>query len=306
MTRRYGVYFRTHFWDDYVARMAARLQAVSSEPVVVVADETANAIAVDGYRKISCTADEFASWGLCVEPRDEALWYNGDYAYYKILREDTDVRYYVVVEYDAVMRKAADEVIDLVAASGIDFVAHDVRLAEPNWDWTDHHRSLYDPVVACLFPITVISSVAAAFLFARRLELSRAFRSGEVMNWPFCEAFVPSELARTRRFPGAKLADIGNADHVRFLQPFLETDIDETAEGDFLHPVLSGERYARSRIRLADGAILRTYFEPGSDLRRDLDRLDTAVVRTVLGEAFAAQADERSLARLADELGPDA
>ncbi len=110
-------------------------------------------------------------------------------------------------------------------------------------------------------------------LFDKRLTFSAEIRAGAIQCWPFCEGFIPTELA-VGGFRLMELSDLGTTDRYDWWPPVLEDNLPELARQTFIHPVLDRARYVDSTLRIFQAPEL---FDSRSDLRRHLSRVPVRV-----------------------------
>jgi hypothetical protein len=222
-------------------------------------------------------------------PQGDAIWYNVDYPLYYFRALHPDFAYYAMAEYDVVVNRDFDSLIEEVAERRLDYVGFPVSSRIEDWWWTASHLPIYslDVMTANLTCLGIFSARAAGFLFERRLEFSARHRARPLPVWPMCEAFIATEL-KLGGFAMESLAAFGNTDHYDWWPPTHEDDLAGLGEATFLHPVLDGELYNASMVRHR-GQLL-SYFNPRSDLRKKLARVPRAVRWHRLVMALASRA----------------
>lgn len=303
---KYAVLFRTHIWNDYVARQYRRLlPSARGGDVFVLLDETGGPVAVDAGRVVSHTAEGVTALGLTDGGARRMLWYNGDYPLYYFFRLHPTYRYYVMIEYDVAINGDIDRMVDHAEREGIGLMALTKGEAVGEWPHTASCLDVYDLALVKkrLICFSIFSCAAVAALFERRLALSHLYREGRLQRWPFCEGFIPTELAR-RGFKIAEISTFGSTELYDWQPPIVETDLARLKSYAFIHPVLDQRRYVdatmRSNWRLFD------VLNPRSDFNRKLRRASVKVyagplagaVRRRLSNAVRARG-----ARLAGWLG---
>lgn len=249
---RYAVLFRTHVWDDFVARQFARLkQRIGRGDLFVLLDETNGPVATGQEAVASHTNASIEALGLAAAGAGNMLWYNGDYPLYHFFEEHPDYDYYVMTEYDVCVNADLDGIIDRAKQEGADLVS--LTKGEPVADWVHaescHEAYAAEQVEKRLICFAVFSRAAVRQLFAKRRALSQALRQGAIRRWPFCEGFIPTELAAG----GARLMELsalGSTDHYDWWPPVLEDDLPDLAGETFVHPVLDRPRYVDAALRI--------------------------------------------------------
>ncbi len=280
----YAVLFKTHFWSDFTARQLERLKAAApSADIFVSVDETSGPVGPISHPHVIRLVDkDLIELGLAAASTDKSLlWYNIDYVHYDFYKRHPEYAYYVTAEYDVTAQYNLDSLIDTLSAQGIDYVGS--PLENPGlWPWAEFHCGSYgEKLKVALSCFAVFSNRAMAQLFRRRLEMSRDFESGRLEFWPNNEAFIPNEIALAGlRY--ASLGDFGASGGYNWWPPTHEDDIATLAGEAFLHPVLEGSRYLRSRLR--HERHLLSYLNPKSPLRQALARYPRAVSRRAFRE----------------------
>jgi hypothetical protein len=298
---RYAVLFRTHVWDAFVARQYDRLKLrVGRGDLYVLLDATSGAVVPDGLPVVSHTNATIEALGLAPAGGGNMLWYNGDYPLYFFHAQHPEYDYYLMTEYDVSMNIDLDALIDRASQAGVDLVS--LTKGEPVSDWPHAAscRDVYPPNVVQkrLICLAVFSNAAVVHLFERRRILSGEIRAEAIRHWPFCESFIPTELA-VSGFRLMELSDLGTTGRYDWWPPVLEDDLPDLAEQDFIHPVLDRARYVDSALRIWHVPEL---FDGRSDLRQRLSRVPFRFYGPRLARvlrARLARALRRQLARAA-------
>jgi len=280
---RVAVLYRTHVWDAAIASLAQRVRDASAgADFFVLADETNGPLPIEDFAKFSHAAGDFAPIGLADESGGgNLLWYNGDYPLYRFLVVHPDYDIYVMVEFDVVATRSLAEIGRIAHAQAIDLIAHSIVPAPAEWPWHATGRSLYPAVHRALIPLLFLSHRALAHLFERRLDLSRRFRAREIAAWPYCEAFVPSEIVGAGRFNVRELAEFGDCSRLDWWPPMLDREAAAVQHPAFMHPVLDQRRYVDAWRR---SPLYRPldYIDPRSDLRRGFDACEADLVAALV------------------------
>ena len=129
--------------------------------------------------------------------------------------------------------------------------------------------------------------------------LTRRYEAGEITNWPYAEAFIPTEM-QNNGFVVRKLGEFGKVDKYDWWPPTHEKDLPSLQDQAFLHPVLDERKYVASCLQWSD---LRSYFYPDGELRRLLDRSSPLSSIPALLMEFIRRLPRLASARRAD-LGP--
>lgn len=287
---KYAVLFRTHLWDEYVARQLERLTAMArGGDVFVLVDDTNGRVEVPRQNVFRHTQDSVLGLGLGKAGYGNLLWFNGDYPLYAFFNENRNYGYYLMTEYDVVAQVGLDGMVSRLAKDGIDFVGLTKGESVAEWPHTDTCLDAYEPdqVRKRLICFAAFSRRAVDFLFHRRLDLSRDHRNGALRRWPYCEAFIPTELARGG-FKLAELSEFGATDHYDWKPAIAEADIPLLRDQAFLHPVLDARRYVAHTLK--DVWPPEAFFLPGSEVGRRLRRVPVQAYGPLLLRALWTRA----------------
>lgn len=270
----YAVLFKTHFWDDFVARQVNRVrQAATGGELIMLIDETIEPVPPTGQgMEVRIQKPDFARLGLAeVTTHGSIIWYNTDYPHYVVFERLKKYDYYVCIEYDAMTTVDLDALVAALARGGLDYLGFPIRKACQDWPWYDMHRPIYgDDFFVYLSCLSIFSRRAMAHLLERRQVMTQAFQRGELNFWPNNEAFIPNELANA----GMRLAQLGQYGDTAFYDwwpPCEEGELGHLPKNAFVHPVLAGARYARSVIH-HEPSIL-SFINPSSMLYRRLNNV---------------------------------
>lgn len=264
---RYVVAFRTHLWDPPIAGLARRMaDACAGGRFVVLADETNGELDVGPFEKISHTAD-FADLGLPAGQGALTLWYNADYAVYALARALPGYDHYILAEYDVAVNTDIDAMMESVRERGLDMVAASVRPAEPHWTWRQSALGSFAEPWQALIPFLILSGTAVERLLETRQALAAQFFAGQITNWVYCEAFIPSVICGDPALTWAELAEFADLPHFGY-RPFqLLGEAAEQKPGTIAHPVLTDARLFPQLLAHADP---EQYAIPDSHLRHML------------------------------------
>lgn len=290
MTNRAAVLFRTHFWDEFVQRQFDRLlTVVQGTDVFVLVDETAGrVIGIPHDNVFAVTEASLLAMGLARAGHGNLLWFNGDYPLYAFAARHPGYDYYFQLEYDVVITNGIAELIDDAAARHADFVG--LTKGEPfdAWFWRDSCAGVYDGTAARhqLICLSLFSARALRHLLDRRLSMSRAHADGRLQAWPYCEAFVPTELVAAGMVC-LELDGFGGTAAYDHWPPYLESDLPALRAEGFIHPVLDKPRYIASLLKYHVG--LKGYLNPTSLFHRKLRRLTPRDYLVALATSFVGK-----------------
>lgn len=246
----YVVLFRTHFWDAFTERSFERIRKMApGGDVYVAADETMRPVPCPPAYKLSHQVARFKALGLADYPVEQTMWYNGDYPLYSALIDLPHYDYYVMVEFDVVVNAHIDHMIEGLRHSRADVITHGYTEAKPDWFWKSTADKIYDSVYGSINPFFVISRQALSTLYYARLVHSQRLASGAIDQWPYCEAFIASEL-HSSGFTVRELTEFGPTRAFDWWPPYDEGyALKELTAEAFIHPVLSDDAYLRSLAR---------------------------------------------------------
>lgn len=244
----YVAAFRTYAWDDDIALLARRFfAACPSGRQLVLADETRGPLGITGYEVVSHTSD-LSALGLIDEPRGNALWFNVDYGLFALRQACPGYSYYVTSESDLAVNLNLEPAIAAIAARGVDFVAHEIKPAEPDWGWYGTASGLFQNQWRALLFFLICSGRALDALHGVRRIIGTAFTNGQLASWPFCESFVPTVI----KLAGLSTAEIGEFAGTTNLKwrPWIPLDAPAANEpGTLAHSVLGRARFCRAIIK---------------------------------------------------------
>ncbi len=291
MTPNYAVVFKTHVWDEFVARQFERYRAaIGQGDLYIVADETNAAIGPIPYDRVIRTRNaELLELGLAnAFGKGGLIWWNTDYPNYLFYTLHSDYRYYMFVEYDSCVNIDIDEFLADIAKRQCDFVALPTRQPKQSWYWTKFHEAVYsfDEIRGSLNCISVYSNRALRQLFDRRRDMTLEHSAGRLTFWPGNEVFIATEIARAG-YSSASLEEFGDASGYEWHPPHLEDDLPDRTHLAFLHPVLDRSRFIQSILKFEFD--LSSYFFASSPLRQQLAQFPASSYLPHLPGAFRRQ-----------------
>ena len=296
---RTAVIFRTHFWDAFAQRQFDRLLRVAGgTDVFVLVDETNGAVSgITHDRVVRVTEQGLLAMGLAKAGQGNLLWFNGDYPLYRFAELQPDYDYYLQLEYDVIVNRPIAATVAEMAARKVDYVGLTKGEAARDWFWLETMLPAYerDAVRKQLICLCAFSAGALRHLWQARLRQSAAYQAAPAATWPFCEGFIPTELAEAG-FVCAELSAFGTVSAYDHWPPYLERDGVAMTEQDFIHPVLDEARYVASMHKYHIG--LGGYLNPNSQFHRKLRRLPALHYAGALAASFAGKA-RRNIVRAA-------
>ena len=304
MTARYAVLMKVHYWDDFVERRLRHLlRKVGTGDVYVFVDETHGAVGQIAHdHVIRATERDVERLEVILHPPGNVFWYNVDYPLYYFYLDNNSYDYYLMCEHDAVLNIDVDEFVRIAERGRVDYVGFPIAESFSRWFWRKSCDGVYPESFTLhnwLSCISLHSRRSVEFLLRRRQSLARRYKAGEITNWPFGEAFIPTEMLNNG-FVVRKLGDFGKVEKFDWWPPNHEDDLPSLQDQAFLHPVLDERRYVASCLKWSD---LRSYFYPDGELRRLLDRSSPLSSIPALLMEFIRRLPRLASARRAD-LGP--
>lgn len=269
MPTRYAVLLKVHYWDDFTERRLRHLLGkVDTGDVHIFVDETHGAVGgISHDHVIRATEDRLQRLELLMYPPGKVLWYNADYPLYYFYLKNCSYDYYLMCEHDAVFNINVDEFVHLAERDRVDYVGLPLTTGFSRWDWRETCDGVYPNSVTLynwLNCISLHSRRSIEFLLERRKTLTRRYQAGEITNWPYSEAFIPTEM-HNNDFVVRELGDFGGVDKYTWWPPIAERDLPSWPDQAFLHPVLDERRYVASCVHRAK---LLSYFLYNGELRR--------------------------------------
>jgi hypothetical protein len=204
-------------------------------------------------------------------PPGKVFWFNADYPLYFLYLENSSYDYYLMCEYDTVFNVEIDDFVKTAESDRVDYVGCPLADDFSNWPWTKTCDGVYPESVELynwLNAISLHSKRAVEFLLRRRQSLTHSYKSGDITNWPYSEAFIPTEM-QNNGFIVRKLGDFGKVENYNWWPPSHERDLPSLHGQDFVHPVLDEQKYVASCLRYGS---LHSYFLRDGQLRRLLAR----------------------------------
>jgi hypothetical protein len=273
MTARYAVLMKVHYWDDFVERRLRHLlRKVGTGDVYVFVDETHGAVGQIAHdHVIRATERDLERLEVVLHPPGKVFWYNADYPLYYFYLVNSSYDYCLMCEYDAVLNVDIDEFVRTAERDRVDYIGFPVATSFSQWDWRETCDGVYPETVTLhnwLNCISLHSRRSIEFLLERRKILAQRYKSGDIANWPYAEAFIPTEM-QNNGFVVRKLGDFGKVEKYNWWPPNHESDLPLLQNQDFLHPVLDDQNYFVSCLRRAH---LQSYFSRDGQLRRLLER----------------------------------
>jgi hypothetical protein len=273
MSVRYAVLFKIHYWDEFVERRFRHLLGkVGTGDVYVFVDETHGLVGeIPHDRVIRVTERDMERLDVLLHPRGKVFWFNADYSLYHLYLQNSSYDYYLMCEYDTEFNIEIDGFVKTAERDRVDYVGFPLSDSFPGWYWTQTCDGVYPDTFALynwLNAISLHSRRSVEFLLQRRQVLSHRYNAGDIANWTYSEAFIPTEMLNNA-FVVRQLGDFGKVDNYNWWPPNHEKDLPLLQGQHFLHPVLDERRYVASCLRHGS---LHSYFLRDGQLRRLLER----------------------------------
>ena len=256
--RRAALLIRTHYVDAGLRALIDGLRRDDALDVFVLADERRGGLDFGDVPKVALPQDLPQSLGLYAETPN-LMWRCGDYGLYAARQQLPDYAAFWMMEPD--VRIQAAQPLGLLAGfpppEEVDFLAANLRPAEPDWNWGRTMDPAGGPIWRCLFPLVRLSARAIDLMLDERRQASTSFRAGggDPLFWPNDEVFTASTLVR-RGLVCRDLNDFGQVydpANFSFWFPISERELAAGGqEGRVYHPVLSGQAYFTKLFRLAN------------------------------------------------------
>ena len=276
---RYAVLFTTYVWDDFVARQYAHLkQRVAGGDLFVMIDESAHKVPPLPIPNVIRTSQadiaircKLPALRNTTYKRKNPLWWNVDYLTYRFFTEHADYDYCVTLDYDARLNIDIDQLVTSVATENYDFVALPVANDLKDWAWQSFHKQIYgeDKLYASLLCAMVISKNAAQYLLLQRRKDAADYARNKISFWPFCEAFVPTQLARGG-FRIGNLSQFTTTSRLGWHKVWCEDDRASVDADGIIHPVMNRPRFLKAILHRHEPS--GDIFNPTSQLRQDLKK----------------------------------
>jgi hypothetical protein len=204
-------------------------------------------------------------------PPGKVFWFNADYPLYFFYRQNSEYDYYLMCEYDTVFNVVLDSFVRTADSERVDYVGSPLSDDLSIWPWIKTCDGVYPDTVKVynwLNAISLHSRRAVEFMLHRRQTLTRSYQDGGIKNWPYSEAFIPTEMLNND-FIVRSLGDFGKIENYDWWPPSHERDLPSLRDQDFVHPVLDESKYVASCLRYGS---LHSYFLRNGQMRRLLAR----------------------------------
>ncbi len=289
-TATYAVLFRTHIWDEYVERQYQRLRAtVGRGDLFILVDETSGSVSIPHPNVVSHTQASVLDMGLSGAGHGNMLWFNGDYPLYFFYQQHDSYDFYIMAEYDVAVQRRLDGIVDRMAQDGTDLVGVPNTDAVADWPLTHTCLDAYTPdeIKKCLICISMYSNRAVRRLYERRVEMSHLQKAGLMPHWPYCEAFISTEVALAG-FKMTSLAEFGPINRYDWSPAVIEADLPILADQAFVHPVLDAPRFVQHTMKNLWPP--ESFFDPRNAVARLLRRAPVEVYGPPLARALYRRA----------------
>lgn len=289
------VAFRTHIWNEDVARLARRLRHFApGAACVVLMDDTKSPPAAGNFAELRHDGD-FSALGLPSYPAEGTLWFNADYPLYLLRQAYPRATHYVMSEYDVAVNTDIMPMLRQAQAEAVDMIAHDIRPSAPDWYWHYTACGHFEAPLRALIPFLVVSARAIDFMLRerRRIAVDKGISpASPKADWPFCEAFIPSAVAQLDNASIRNLSDFVGLPCFTFWPEQHADDPLMTRPGTISHPAIGGELFIKRCVHKAKSADI---FAPHGRLLHQLQFCDPDKFAGILLENVRKEDDPEKL-----------
>ncbi len=254
-TPKIAAVFTCYEWDEFNQRQYQRFVAKCEGLTPSIVYDCSRKPFPDPTLKnvYQFDANKALGMGFAFAYYKNLFWWNLDYLMWMFVDQNPDCDYYMFADYDAVFNIGVESLVREVARQGVDFVGETIPETTENWVYRKPHLPLYGHALnPYMIPVVIFSNRAAHFLKGKRLEQSEAYRRGDMPFWPFCEAFIGSELAIAADFRCDTLGNYVNHPGLHWDPIHRESELPELSSWQVLHPVLDDVRYIKTRLKYSD------------------------------------------------------
>lgn len=217
------IFFKTHFISNAVISEYKKIKNSISddEELILFIDNDSNFLELDNSNpirtinfngtKAKCFISNMSiiedlklpiDIAYCNQNASNVLWYCSDYPFYVVKHFFPDYDFYWSLEYDVFCNGNSYRIfLDKYKTHSDLIISHYRNLInDPDWCWQVNTAWLYSQATTygSFFPVVRLSKNAIDFLYNKRIEQGayyKTFENKENVFWPFCEIFVPTELA---------------------------------------------------------------------------------------------------------------
>lgn len=206
-----AIFVRTHFWDEKVAELVAKLRTNNHvADILLLVDTTSGEIGLEINIDIDVVAfSEEAARKIGFRQTKYPLFYDcGDISFYFAMRNRPAYRYYIFLDHDVDFPEndasLFNDIFALPNLDGLDFVGLMVTPQDPSVGWGPASAKRFSERYCfySYFPFVMLSRRALSFMYSQRLiESMSETAAGDIVQ---CESFTPSSL----RAGGFSCADL--------------------------------------------------------------------------------------------------
>jgi hypothetical protein len=192
-----------------------------------------------------------------------------------------------MLEYDVLLNCDVDRMIADCYENSVDFVAQGIRPIGPNDHWSSASASeMGSDLWFALIPFVIVSSRAVDKMLKARLTLAAKLATGEISNWPYCEAFLPTAVAQLPGSTSWSIDRLVDSTLLRFRPCFSIRDPRLLKTESLAHPVMSGVRFIKAFI---DHNPPGSYYMADGRLHPELQSEKLEDLQAVLGDQVRNQ-----------------
>jgi len=152
--------------------------------------------------------------------------------------------------------------------------------------WAESASAMGDNLWWAFIPFTIVSGRAIDEMLQVRQTLAAKLAAGQISQWPFCEAFLPTAVAQPPEFISWGLDKLVDASLIT-LRPFLSTRDPRLSKAEIVaHPVMSGQRFIKAVIH---ENLPGSHYCPDGRLRPEFQNEDLKDLQAVFGDQIQNQ-----------------
>lgn len=248
---RMAIGIRTHNTSLKTLDFAEKSDFGEGFDVYWLADETAGTLDLPKYPKLSHRLTDFKKMGLPTTGHN-GLWYHGDYAYYAFARAAPGYDYYLILEYDVLVKSGFfQKLVSALLESPVDLASCQFSIRPPEWYWWETAHADFSTVYGVLPPVILLSSQAINHLLNARLRAASHLAAGK--PGIYFEGFIPSELMRANLSCmdlNHLVPNVWAAETCTSWKPILVEEASKLlGENWMMHPVLDESKYVAKAVQ---------------------------------------------------------
>lgn len=244
----FAVLFKTHFWDEDVARQYERLcENCRWGHVYVLIDRKNGKLDIPEHVKtVYVGGIELSQYGL---PDIGGFWFNGDYQTIVFYLQNPLYDFYVSLEYDVATFNNIDTIVEDMYKNKIDSIYENINIPLSRWPHTFTGIDYYNfrDIKKGLFCISFFSRRAMSALYQRRLYLAAMHEKAGYDTWPIGELVMASEVGLSSLKAVPLIDYCSNLDDYEWNRGCTEDYIRHiNPRNTFVHPVSNNKKCVAS------------------------------------------------------------